>query len=173
MDTVARLPTKVVPQGPVGRLADTLMKPLMYWLQGTYQESPQETHVWNNTKLSLLAQSRLDHTLFASVPADPDADNRWLLGYVPTFHMPRFGGWTKYVVLEPRYVAVTRWYLGWHTRDVCGVSRIPITGAVRALRGLNDCNFFGLLPDGSQIALRVAGTGVIGDRGSFAKLPLR
>ena len=164
---------KLHEQGLIGRLADQLMKPLMYWLQGNYHESPQETHFWNNIKFTFNESQHLDQGKMTTVPGDTLALKRRTLGFVPIFHMPRFGGWTKYSVLQPKEKLNEKWFIGWMTGDACGVSIIPLRTPVRVLSGPAECHFFGLLLSGQQIELAPLGTGQIGKLSLYGNIPLR
>ena len=92
---------------------------------------------------------------------------------IPLFHIPLFGGWRDYVVVEPISLQGEEWYVGWVTGEVNGVSRIPLKGAARLLRGRDDASFFGVNREGGQIPLQQCGHGRIGVRGPYARIPLR
>jgi hypothetical protein len=87
-------------QGLVGKLGDALMYPLMILLQGTWKESPQRTHRWNNLKLRSADIHHLEDTQMVSIAGSTINKQRWLLG-LPLFHMPIIGGWNRYLVLTP------------------------------------------------------------------------
>lgn len=159
------------PQGTLGWLADMLMLPIMYLLQGTFKEVPQRTHRWNNHKLDEYEMSRLDFSKMLSFQGVPSARKRWL-GLLPLFHMPIFGGWKKFVVLAP-VNCNTSWYVGWvPSDDRVGVSIVPQTGWVRVTLGPDPVRFFGLSKNGLQIELVSLGEGHIGQAGIHAKVPL-
>ena len=124
---------KIIKQGRLGRLADTLMKPVMFVLQGNFTEVPQRTHRWNNQHLNNYNVSQLKASQIIIVPGDPEAKQRWF-GFIPLFHMPLFGGWTKFVVIKP-VDEVAEWYIGWVAYDALGLSKIPLQGAVRVCVG--------------------------------------
>jgi hypothetical protein len=158
-------------QGWLGAFCDWLLQPIMYWLQDTWQEAPQRTHFWNNHKFDRKTFC-LNKEFMIKVPRDPNATTRKIWGFIPRFHMPRFGGWSEYVVIAPSDFN-GKWYPGWATTDVTGVSRIPIHGPVRALRGRKQTYLFGVTHTGRQIRVMVVGYGRIGDGGRFSELPLR
>ena len=167
---------KIKPQGLVGWLADMLMIPFMYILQGTLAESPQQTHRWNNVKIW---DWRRRHTIlqkffFIAFHGDAKARKSLLFGFIPLFHMPVFGGWRTFVVLEPVcYDGV--WFVGWHPADgsdLIGISRVPLYGQVRLTIGPDEVSFFAINVDGNPIELRQVGKGKIGQAGTFAKVPL-
>ncbi len=86
--------------------------------------------------------------------------------------MPILGGWGSLVVLTPHDPETREWFVGWVTHDAIGISRIPLTGQVRLLRGPNEVTFFGVDPEGQQIDIDIVGYGNIGRAGRYAKVPL-
>ena len=131
---------KPKPQGVAGRVADYLMLPVMYILQGNFRESPQRTHRWNNIHLKTEDLSSLDADKIESVSADGDSST-WWIGPMPHFHMPIFGGWKNFVVLEPKNPQNV-WYVGWLIGDFIGFSKIPLKNKVRLCRGPLPLHFF-------------------------------
>lgn len=157
------------PLSRLERIADTLMVPIMYVLAGTFKEAPQQTHRWNNKKLS---RSNVQHLNTAHCVVNlgiPGEAIRWF-GKVPRFHIPILGGWRKYLVLEPEVNGV--WHVGWICHDVIGVTRIELVGPVRLLLGPKPVTFFGVDAEGYQIPLREIGSGIVGKGGLFSKVPL-
>ncbi|NTW13808.1 MAG: hypothetical protein HGA31_02125 [Candidatus Moranbacteria bacterium] len=156
------------PQGPLSRFGDLLMLPLMYLVSGTFRESPQWTHQWNNVHILPEAFRNLDHEMAVETDPIPDA----LPGRTGVrFHIPVFGGWRDYVVLAPE--RETRWRIGWQTGPGGGASQIPLSGPVRMLRGPGPATFFGIdAKTGEQITIRIIGKGRIGDGGEFSKVKL-
>lgn len=156
------------PVGLVARTADWIMKWLvMYPISGTFKESPQQTHRWNNIRLK---PSDLAHIL-----TDYGVQCKGIDTKVPfrgiRFHIPILGGWRKYVVLNT--AMKTTWFVGWITETRCGMSRIPLHGPVRMLIGPGDVTFFAInARDRIQINLYQIGEGRIGDGGRHAKVPL-
>ncbi len=151
-------------------LGDILMTPVMYLLQGNFFESPQRTHFWNNTKLPIAELSWIDASMMVSVTSDRKAVRRWF-GLVPIFHMPIFGGWKEYVVVEP-VVPQPEWYVGWIAGDVAGISHIQLNGQVRLLLGPGPAQFFGADGHGNQIPLRICGYGTLGTRSPYSGVTL-
>ncbi len=135
-------------------------------LNGTADESPQMTRWWNNKKLSTSDVEHLDLDLAVRVNGDPTA---WRL---PSGlrHFPLIG-WQRYVVLQPKTWTST-WYVGWVTPDVIGISRIPIDGLVKTLRGPNEAIFFAIDAAGQQLAVEEVGRGKLGN-GKFPTVSLR
>ena len=91
---------KIEPQNTLSKVADMLMLPVMYVLQGTFKEMPQQTHRWNNLKFPLTELAYLRSEAMVTVSGDSTAVRRWW-GPLPIFHIPLLGGWSKFVVLEP------------------------------------------------------------------------
>ncbi len=141
------------PQGWLGKMMDYLFWPLMLWVQGC-PGIPQRTHFWNNQKLSVEAVESLDLAWCVLGLGDPTAKSRWH-GWIPQFHLPRFGGWDKWVLIEPvSRSEATEWYIGWRSAHLNGVSNVRISGPVRMLRGPEEVAFFGIDRQGRQIPLR-------------------
>lgn len=156
------------------RVGDRLMVPIMYVVSGTFNESPQQTHQWNNQKLSssdtdyLIDVKGVKGTVYQNGSERARRQWKWI---IPIFHMPIFGGWKKYVVIAPENTK-KMWHIGWIADHAKGVSLIPIVGPVRLLIGLGDVRFFGIYPDGSQINIHVVGYGIIGDGCQWKDVPL-
>lgn len=154
------------------RVADVAMLPIMYLLSGTWRESPQQTHFWNNVKIKCGEAARLDTNVMvvcAGVAASPP--RRWRI--LPMLHMPIFGGWRDYVVLEPDMEFPPLWHIGWVAEHAIGVSRITMsTSKVRVLLGPEKVWFFCLSASGEQLPLRKIGEGRIGSGGPYVHIPL-
>lgn len=168
---------KFTSEGAIGAFFDWLMRPIMYWLQGNFDEEPQRTHFWNNIRVSALQGLDVLSTLMTipgvdsgvvRISADTNAIPRFSL--FPVFHAPRFGGWKNFVVLEPTQ-EIDEWYVGWFSFGV-GVSVIPIKDRVRVLVGPDEVIFFGVDKDGRGIPIKSIGQGFIGQAGEYAKVPL-
>lgn len=159
----------VRPLGRLERIADVLMVPIMYLISGTFTETPQQTHFWNNTKLTAKDVAHLNDDGKVSCAGDEFANARWWHRF-PLFHAPLFGGWKEYIVLQSD--SAQDWHVGWIADDVIGVSRIKICGPVRVLRGPGDVHFFGVDTKGQQITLREISRGIIGAGGEYANAPL-
>jgi len=148
-----------------------VMTPVMYLLSGTLRESPQRTHFWNNTKLAPDEVAPLHRDMMVQSGGVGGESSR-RVSRLPLFHMPVFGGWKNYIVLEPQD-ARQPWHVGWIAEDVAGVSRLSFTGPVRVLEGPGAVQFFGVSSDEqSQVAIRKLAQGRIGDGGPFAHMPL-
>ncbi len=147
------------------------MRPLMYVLNGSLVDSPQETHKHNNEKHSQeFLEQLLNGMPVVEEPGFSGASRRWWFG-IPVFHMPIVGGWRNYIVLEP-ISPTTVWYCGWSFKGGGGYSRIPLTGYVRTLIGDGPVKFFGLNQSGEVIPIRKIGAGQIGIRGPYSRVPL-
>jgi hypothetical protein len=173
-------------QGLIGRYFDRIFEPLMFWLQGNKEELPQRTHFWNNYKFHRKNHRFLKDNLMACVQPDPEAVKRRLWGFIPIFHMPRFGGWKKYVALCPvENWSGGSWRVGWLLPDKkteisqyinwlfpvkkAGISMIPLNGPVRCLIGDEKIKFFAIDTKGNQLPLSVTGHFSIG-KGIFTDL---
>jgi hypothetical protein len=170
-ETTKRL--KVHPLNWAARWADTLMIPAMYLVAGTLKESPQQTHFWNNAKLQPQEVAHLQRDRMTHCKGIPDASPP-RVAWIPLLHLPIFGGWRNYAVLEPvEYNG--QWHVGWQAGGAAGVSRIPVRGPVRMLVGPGDVSFFGVTAGqagGDQVRIRQIGSGRIGKGGPYAKVPL-
>lgn len=163
---------EVKPLGTLARLADAFMYPFMKLLiflqSGSYKESPQRTHFWNNQKYSKsVIESKLDTFLMAYC--------KGIFEEIPAQSLFRHLYWSHYVVLQPA-VKVDSWYVGWIMpgSDEAGVSRILIKRKVRMLMGPGDTQFFGIdAATGKQISLRRPVRGRLGQKGSlYQNIPL-
>lgn len=157
-------------QGIIGKIADYLMTPIMYVLQGNFREVPQRTHRWNNMHLKNKDISGLDAVLVETVPAD-ERTSSWWIGPIPHFHMPILGGWKRFVVLAPKEPQ-EEWFVGWVLSDALGLSKIPLTHSVRLGIGPLPLQFFAVDAHGRQIDIDIVGYGEIGKAGQFSKVPL-
>lgn len=157
----------VRPLGRLAKLSDILMVPIMYLISGTLKEVPQRGHGWNNMNLSVDAVKNLDRSIMVhcSNADDEVAISRWLF----LFHMPIFGGWRNYVVLEPGKQS-SGWYVGYICKDgVIGISRIKLSGKVRMLVGFG-ASFFGIDADSyKQIPIKKIGMDRIGNGSEFSR----
>ena len=164
---------QVRPLGKLAAIADVLMTPIMYIVAGTFSESPQRTHFWNNTKLGLRQVEHLKNEMMVACKGAGTTGVRFWLG-IPLFHLPIFGGWKNYVVLQSCDMVGRKWHVGWIAGDVAGVSRIELRGPgglVRMLIGPGDVSFFGV-NEGEQIPIRLVARGRLGDGGRYRRVPL-
>ena len=152
--------------------ATYMLNPVMRILSGraACHESPQQTHPWNHVSFDASVTSLLDPTQMADCAGIATAKPSYWHG-INRCHMPIFGGWKNYVVLEQLGVAV--WYVGWITPTNVGVSRIPLYGPVRMLIGPQDVSFFALdTLNKRQRKIYNLGQGEIGRGGIFSMLQL-
>ncbi len=165
----------IPPLGWKAKLADICMIPIMWLLSGAPLERPQRTHFWNNCKFDPQEFEKL-HPYIKMVYTDGDPEGisqGWF-----RFHLPLFGGWRKYIVIEPQAANTDTWHIGWCVADekskplLLGISRIALRGSVRVLEGSRQALFFGISEEGQQIPLTRVATGVIGKGGPFRFRPL-
>ena len=88
------------------------------------------------------------------------------------FHMPIFGGWKTFLVVEPCSPQVVRWHIGWIVNGSYEVSQIILTKYVRVLLNPTAVQFFALDANGTQIEIQVKGYGKISKAGVYSKVPL-
>lgn len=156
----------VKPLSWFAKLANILMKPLMYIASGTFKESPQRAHRWNNTRLTIKDVGGLDKSeMVHCAGIKGEMHSRWLFIY----HIPILGGWRNYVVLEPIEKGID-WHVGCITSDMIMVSRVKLQDKVRMLVSSKDVSFFGInAATYEQIPITELGRGRIGSGGKFAK----
>jgi hypothetical protein len=157
------------PETKIRRFFTRCFRPIMRWLSGASTEEPQSTHFWNCHRISLSCFAKLNQ-LAIEIQADQTACRRYKWKVIPIFHMPRFGGWKKYIVLEP-VEFVDEWFVGWGDGKAHGISRIPVLDKVRVLKGSRITQFVGINAYGKQIKLMKVGCGQIGDGGPWSHLP--
>jgi len=161
----------ITPQGWFGRLGDWLMVLIMYLAQGTFKETPQRTHFWNNTKFQS-GELPLAYVGTGSLhcPGDVDANPPFWF-FIPRFHIPILGGWRTFVVLD--VLDSGPWHIGWVAKHgFVGVSRIPLHGPVRMTIGPGDTTFFAIKSDGTPRDLHYLDDGRIGEAGEWRHVPL-
>jgi len=165
---------KVVPLSFWERFLGLVLTPFMYVLSGTFKEKPQQTHFWNNRKLTPNEVGSLYLNKMVSCRGIKGESKRYLLGFIPLFHIPIFGGWRNYVVVEPKSVFCRDWYVGWICFDgAFGISRIKLRGPVRLLIGPDAVSFFVVeVKSGIQMPARRVDTGRVGDGDLFSSFPL-
>ena len=164
---------EVKPLGFLARFLDSLLVPIMYILSGTLKEKPQSTHFWNKRRLNISEKCRLDRKMMVHKDGIKGEKDRYLLGFIPIFYMPIFGGWRYYVVLSPVFPC-KEWYVGWISEDgKVEISRIKLNGPVRVLIGPYPVHFFGIdAKDNSQTLIWQMDAEFINDTGRHGGLPL-
>ncbi len=176
-------------QGILGAFFDLLMLPVMQYLMGSFEESAQRTHFWNNKKFHnhhLLKSGMMIHE--KGIESAPDKG-------LFRFHCPRFGGWKNSIVLKPPVTVdgklAAKWFIGWVTNGgvYAGYSMVPIFDMCKVLIGSGDVSFFALtevdleinkenvkMPHGMlavrQVRLMKVGTHVIGQDEKYSHVPL-
>lgn len=158
------------------RIFDFLLMPFMFALSGFKVNGIQNTHGWHTKDIP---ETSLESSKFLEVVGTDDSKYKnigGVLKHFGLFHMPIFGGWTHYLVLENKDFNNLPWFIGWriHSAGVTQYSNLPIKKAkVRVLSGLkgNKVSFFGLTKEGKQVNLSLVDKGVIGDS-KYADVPL-
>jgi hypothetical protein len=158
-------------QGILSKVGDLIMLPIMYFVQGNVYEVPQKTHMWNYQTLRAPEIQEINPAYCVELDKDPSAI-RQFTGLIPFFHMPIFGGWKNFVVLEPLDTVNTYWNVGWTLGNLVQVSRIQITQKVRLLTPPLPVQFFGIDSNGTQIQIQTVGHGKVGEAREYAKVPL-
>lgn len=134
------------------RIFDYLLWPFMYFLGG-FKFPVQETHAWHVKK---------HHWKSSEGLVIKEKDRKAKFGHespLGLFHMPIFGGLTKYVVIEAsgfnKY-----WYVGWENN----IQILPIKqNKIMMLVGKKGFVAYGLGDDGKMLKLKTIGYGNLGD----------
>ena len=165
---------KVKPQSFWSKVADWLMVPVMYVLQGTIFETPQLTHKWNNHPFPRAVRERLDFSSMVELqPLHAVRRRKHFWDFL--FHAPIFGGWREYAVLTPKKNDPGQpepWRIGWMTGDTQAISQIVLTGPVRVLYGDFNTQFFAVDTTGQQLPLEQIDTGRIAAGGQYRHVTL-
>lgn len=156
-----------IPQLPIiFRLLDILMIPLMFVLGGLRKDSLQETHPWHLWR-HLTPETVDTSKAVRHIGTDKSFDHHFAF----LFHAPIFGGWKKYIVLQPKgYDGPFR--IGWVTYKNNKLSEIAVhkliikNSKIRVLSGTPNFSgyFFALTIKGEQIPLEKVGEGTLGDK---------
>ena len=138
---------------PFFKVIDFLLTPFM-WILGGFATPLQETHRWhimkwkwqNNKGLIVKAsdkKAKFDHTSGFGL-----------------FHMPIFGGLTKYVVIEAKGFD-KYWRVGWSEQ----IHLLKIKqNQIKLLVGKNGFIAYGLGDNNKDLKLRIIGFGELGDK---------
>lgn len=162
---------KVPKYNLVSKLFDALLHPIMWLLGGFTKDSIQRTHFWNIAKFP----NEIEEGIGLQVAGKEKSvirQNNW-----GVFHMPIFGGWKHYIILERADGSTEPWNIGWEYKKRVGskestqrkimreVSVIPLEKQVKVLSGPGHkrVTFFGINLEGEQIKLKQVATGVNGD----------
>lgn len=145
------------------------MVPIMSVLGGFKSDAIQETHPWHSFRA--FNPHDIDRTL--SVANTGTETTSFKRHFAFLFHAPIFGGWKQYVALAP-IEPVAPFYIGWLVYDTKtkkllenGINKLPIyNGGIRVLSGPPNYSgfFFAIDANGTQIALKEVGRGVLGDK---------
>lgn len=134
------------------RIPDILLWPFM-WILGGFVFPIQETHVWHVKKCNWKNVKGL---------VIKEKDKKAKFGHEAPFglfHMPIFGGLTRYVVIEAEGFKKF-WNVGWEDN----IHTLPIKQKrVAMLVGKNGFLAYGLGDNGKILKLKVVGYGNLGD----------
>lgn len=149
------------------RVLDYLLFPLMWILCGCKFELPQETHRWH-----MRNYHHIDVPKNKSVRIEGDDKSKRSVKGFPFYHIPLFGGWKNYVILEVEDFG-SFWNLGWivefkdHSKsDRYQVQASRIYGRfIKVLKGINDSDkiFFAIKKDGSFANIKLIDHGRLGE----------
>lgn len=133
------------------RAFDYFLWPAM-WLLGGFVFPIQETHIWHVKKWNWNAKGLIIKELDKKAKFGHEAP----LGL---FHMPIFGGLTKYVVIEASGYS-KYWHIGWEG----GIHLLPIKQKrIAMLVGKKGFVAYGLGDNKKQLKLKIVGFGELGD----------
>jgi len=169
------LTLKIRPQGLFGRWLDARFEGIMRFVLGVPIEATQRTHRWNNHHLREEQVAHLFSDWMVSHSGDSTARKlrKFTILAGALSHVTKFGGWKRYLVLAPDDSQIEEWFIGWRWKGGAGVSRIPITGAVRVLIGPGATQWFAIrASDQTQVPLTKIGEGRIGEKEMYSQLPL-
>ncbi len=134
------------------RLFDIMLWPFM-WILGGFNFPVQETHAWHVKKHNWGKQKGL---------VVKEVDKKALFGHEAPFglfHMPIFGGLTKYVVIEASGHN-NYWQIGWEEN----LHSLPIKQKrIAMLVGKRGFVAYGLGDTGQKLNLKIVGFGELGD----------
>lgn len=149
------------------RFLDYLLFPFMWIICGFNFELPQETHRWH-----MMNFPNIDVPKNKSVVIKGDDNSKYSAKGFPFFHMPIFGGWKNYVILEAKDFGKF-WNVGWvvrfndHSRqDRYQVQASRIYGSnIKLLKGINDSDkiFFAIGKNGGFADIKLIDEGRLGN----------
>jgi hypothetical protein len=144
---------------PVLKMADILLSPFM-WLLNGFKFPLQETHAWH--------VYRIDPKFIKpgnSIKIDSEDTMARFTHNSPLglYHMPIFGGLTKYVVVEvSKYT--DHWHIGWGGINMVQIHKLKITeNRLKLLTGKGAWRGFAVDDAGKILRLKIVGFGRIGD----------
>lgn len=161
------------------RLLDLAMSPLMRLISIAPLERPQESHAWHAQKFS--ADDIASIAIEKCIVVEGDDSSPIKSGFGPLFHMPLFGGWKNYIVLEVD-AGIDTWHVGWIVRDAktkdivrAELQKLPLhEQRVRMLIGPSgrETTFCAFNIQGKQLNISCVGQGRVGDGSEYAKVRL-
>ena len=156
---------------PIYRVFDCILSPFMFLLGGLKMDSIQQTHGWHTLDVDPnVVDLKKSLTVIGSDASKFNNFGR-IIDHLGVFHMPIFGGWKNYVILECKD---TFWYVGWLSKGFSQAHCLPIKGSkVKVLTGIkgNKTVFFGVDKNGNQVPIKKLAQGILGD-GKYKSVPL-
>lgn len=161
------------------RILDHLLWPFMWILAKGKVERPQESHRWHFQDIECdILEKIMDPHLIVSIEGDDPS--RFDINSLGLFHLPLFGGWKNYIILEANNFS-RYWHVGWRiyrggTKNLvrCQIQKLRISSScIKLLKGVpgKRAEFFGVDDSGKQVSVRVVGEGKLGD-GQFRNVRL-
>lgn len=153
------------------RVFDYVLLPFMVILGGFKKDVVQQTHAWHCKNID---PKKIDLTKSVEVKGSDSSkyeNTGGIFKHLGLFHMPIFGGWKNYIVLESKE---SPWYVGWLSCEFSQLHCLPIKGnKVKVLTGKKGTKtlFFGVNQNVEQVIIKSVAEGKLGD-GEFNKVPL-
>lgn len=154
------------------KIVDFLLTPIMFIIGGFKKENIQHHHGYHAVNFYGELDKYKVVELLADSPSKYGSSGGFLV-HKGLFHMPIFGGWKNYVVLENMDFK-DYWFIGWKTGGYFQYSTLSLKQPyVRLLKGRKGSKsyFFGLNSKGQQVKLGVVAHGVLGDK-KYPHIPL-
>lgn len=157
------------------RTLDHVLIPLMWILSGGKNDSIQESHLWH---MQAFDPQEVPENIGIEIRGDDTS--QFPNKSFGLLHVPLFGGWKKYVVLEA--IGFSKyWHIGWKIlyknssqKPLCQMQKLRIYSPyIKVLKGIPDGKriFFGINEKGEFIRLQKIGESELGD-GQFRDVRL-
>lgn len=162
---------KIRDLNPIFKILDLLFVPIMFVLGGFKLQNLQKTHHWHGLDIN---PERIDLKKAVTIKGSDKSrfvNTGGVTKHFGTFHMPIFGGWKNYIVLECKE---NPWHVGWISNSFSQIHLLPIKGnKVRVLSGKEgtETSFFAVDEKGNQIEISQVDQGKLGDN-KYSDIPL-